>query len=382
MPSRFPFLPGAVLLTAALSAVGPLARGDDVWAGSPGRRPLKYSAVEIRGDQDGVLAFRAKGGNLVYKPIEQVVRVHVDRQADLNQAEELYEAADYASAIELYESVAGKAEQTWLKRLATARLIVCYDVGGRFGDAVQAWVATLKIWPSYALSHRPVKPGEKGSKANKQALDALSAAAKNELAPAAMQAIKDLQSAVWKAEGDSRGTAPGKAGQPDAESSGRPRGEQQASTSSGTVDVVSALGKATRLAEDGHYDRALTEINGAIAGVSERHRQAYVPRLLALKAQCLLAQGDKLAAAKKTDEARLQYVYGGLAAMQVVASFPESPSFVECLYLTGQCHEKIGRTKLAVSLYQECKEFAIGRKHPKLERLATQALERLDAKTK
>jgi tetratricopeptide (TPR) repeat protein len=371
-------------LVAIVCAGGSIVRADDVWAATPGRRPLKYSSVQIRGDQNGVLAFRPKRGKLIHKPMEQVVRVRVEGQADLNQAEELFADGDCASAVELYESVAKQAQQTWLKRLATGRLIGCYEADDRFGDAVRCWVATLKVWPSYALSHQPTRSGEKGSQANKQALESLAEVEKTELAPAAAKVVKKMQTTIWKVEGDPRGAAaPAEAEQsPESYTEAPPAKAEAPRKPTGSVDVIYVLGQATRLAEAGHHDRALTEINRAIAGCPERKRDAYLPRLLALKAQCLLAKGDALAKGNKAEQARRQHVYAGLAAMQVITFFPESPSFIDCLYLTGQCHERIGRTKLAASLYQECKEFAIGRKRPKLERLSAQALERLDVKTK
>jgi hypothetical protein len=106
----------------------------------------------------------------------------------------------------------------------------------------------------------------------------------------------------------------------------------------------------------------------------------YLPQLLVLKAECLLARGDALVKDKKMEQARREYVHGGLAAMHVVTFFPESLSFIEALYLAGQCHEKIGRKGQAIALYRECKDYAIGRERPEWRRRAAQAMERLDAK--
>lgn len=363
------------------------ASADDVWVGQPGRKPLKYSSVEIRGDQAGELVFRGRAGNLLSKPVEQIARVNVADEPDVGKAESLFEDGDHEAALPLYERVARKTEQKWLKRYATARLVTCYDETGRLGDAVRAWIETLKVWPTYALTLRPIRPAEKGSKLNAEALALIAEALEGDLTSAVRGAIEKLQTAIWRAEGDPRAEAAVKERVGDrserAEPDKRPaaREEPAPTAPKRRTDASGALARATRLADDGRHAEAVALINETIPGVSERRRKNYLPRLLTLKANCLLAMGDALAEAGKDDQARRHYVYGGLAAMHVVTFFDESQSFVEMLFLAARCHEKIGRKKLAIALYKECGEFAVGKERGKWKRQAAQALERLDVKT-
>lgn len=401
----------AVPLWAALWMLGAqcdrnVARADDVWTNSAGRGLVKYGSVKIQGDQDGMLVFKTERGNLLYKPIGLVIRIYMHGRADLNQAEDLFADGDPASAVELYESVAVKAKDEWLKRLAIARLIVCYGAGDRFGDSVRAWIATLKVWPSHAVTCRPGKPAAKGSRANRQAMLALAAVEKDsKLPPAARRAVGKLRSSIRRVEGVPAG-ASGQGPNPTTLSGDRVGGRSPGSTGPiGQADFVACLDSVARLADKGRHALAVSRINAALARVPQARRKAYMPRLLTLKAQCLTARADVLAEGQERDAegqkrgaegqkrdadgqergaegqkrgaARQQYLYGGLAAMHVVTFFPESPRSVECLYVTGKCHEKLGRTELAVSLYRECRTAAAARKQPKLEQLAVRALKRL-----
>ncbi|MBN1344990.1 MAG: hypothetical protein JXQ73_20015 [Phycisphaerae bacterium] len=373
------------LLALALAMLMPIGlRADDVWAGSPGRKPLKYGSVRIRGDQAGELVYLGRAGNIVTKPIEEVTRINVQDEPELNRAEELFSQQQYAPAIEPYEKVRDKTALPWLGRYVTARLIKCYDEAGRLPEAVDAWARTLERWPSYAVTRAPSKFGKKGSDLNKRALDVLAKAMTGSLPPESKEAVKALQVAIWGVEGDPRAqtAAPARPARPgEGDQRGEDDGAASAGAVAGKVDVVEALSRADRHHEAKRYDDALIEINRALAGMPERRRQTYMPRLLALKAACLMAKGDALAKAGKADQARAEYIRAGLAAMHVVAFFQDSPSFIECLYLTGSCHEKIGAGKQAIALYRECKEYAIGRAQPQWERQAVEALKRLDVKT-
>ncbi len=362
---------GAVLLAAALGVAARVS-ADDVWVGRPGRTALKYSSVRIRGDVAGELAFSTQVGTPVSKPIEQIVRVHVDGQDVLNRAEELFEQGKHADAIAPYEKAISQIEKPWLKRYVTAKLTRCYDAAGRLADATRAWIETLEVWPTYAGRLTPTKLGPKGSKVNQEALSALDAALKGKLSPEAQTAVRKLHAAIQQTEGGGAPAVPASAPGPDR----TPPTEVSASG----VPPARALANAAGLLKEGRHDAAVAEVNRGILGLSETSRDSYLPRLLALKAAALLAKGEALAKANNADEARRQFVYAGLAGMHVVAFYPESNSFIESLYLVGQCHEGIGRVRQAVALYRECREYAIGRSKPKYERLATQALGRLDAK--
>ncbi len=365
---------------------GGRASADDVWVGKPGRKPLKYSSVRIQGDEGGELVFRTRTGNEVSKPIEQIARVNVDDEDALNEAEELFASREYDDAIRGYEKARTQTDRPWLRRYVTARLIVCYDAEGRLVDAVKAWVETIKVWPTYGVGLAPEKLGRKGSQAHRQALDQIKQALSGDLTPVATRAVKRLRAAIWRVEQDPRAGAvdqdePPKPDRTGRDQSGvRPRDRTAAARPTETVNVSETLASARRLMDDRRYDQAVSQINRAISSVTEQRGVKQLHRLLAQKGTCLMAQGDALAGDDKADQARRAYVHGGLAAMHVVTFFPQSASFIECLYLVAKCHEKIGRTKQAIALYRECREFAIGRKQPKWKNLSTEALKRLDVK--
>jgi tetratricopeptide (TPR) repeat protein len=362
-------------------------RADDVWVGQAGRSPLKYNDVSIRGEQAGELFFRSRAGNVISKPMEQIVRIRVDGEAQLDRAEQAFEKHDLRAAIPAYERASRETRQNWLKSYVTARLVACYDAEGRLADAVKAWIETLRTWPTYGAMIRPGKLQTKGSPLHGQALALIEAApAAGPLSPEAVRSLKQLHAAILQIEQGRPSTTSRTAGSETAEQpeASGPAGEKELAAAgagpAGKVDVAVALGKAKNLAERREYDEALDEIQRAIKDLPERRKKAYLPELLVLKAECLLARGDAFAKADKAEQARQEYLYGGLAAMQVVAFFPEGASLVEALYLVGQCHERIGRTEQAVSLYRECRDYAIGRGRPEWGRRAAQSLERLGAK--
>jgi len=366
------------------------ADGDDVWVGRKGGSPLRYSEVDIRGEQAGELVFRVRSGSIVSKPLEQVARSYVEGEAQLNQAEQAFSQGNSAAAIPAYEATAEQAKQKWLRSYALARLVGCYSAEGRLVDAVKAWLEVLKTWPTYGTLIQPDRLQGKGSPQHRESLVLIDGVlAGGDLSSEVVRAIKKLQLAIWKVEQDPRANEaerraatkptggstsrrPGKAEKEDSEEGGAPSARDSG-------DTAADLAKANRLADAGKYDEALEVIQEALERIPEDQRKAYLPRLLAAKAAGLLARGDALTKDNKPEEAAREYVYGGLAAMHVVAFFPDSISFIESLYLAGLCHEKIGRNGQAIALYQECKEHATGRGRPEIARRATEALQRLKA---
>ena len=382
-------LPGWAYGVGLVGAIcfGQTCPGDDVWVGQPGRVALRYSDVTIQGDEGGKLVFRTRAGTTVSKPIEQIARIRIEDVVQIDQAEQALDRRDHAAAIAPFEQALRRAGSDWLKTYLHAKLVVCYDAEGRLPEATTSWIEVLRRWPTYAETLQPKRLHAKGSPLHRQTLNLIeSALTKPDLSAEVGKSLRKLRSAIWRIEGDPRADA---AGEPDRAEANRPvesaeRSREQSTSETKVptegVDVVGGLGRATRLAESGRHDEALEEIHRALVGIPEYHRKAYLPRLLVAKANSLLARAEALAKEGKTEAARREFIHGGLAAMQVVTFFPESPSFIEALYLVGRCHEKIGRTKQAIELYRECRAYAVGRGQADWKRRATQALERLDAK--
>jgi len=363
------------------SSTGRPALADDVWIRGSRQTPTKRGSVRIRGDRSEKLLFSSRGGTPLSRPIGQVVRIRVDGEPKLDEAEALFQDGDYAKAIAPYERVRTQTSQAWLKRYVTARSVTCYDAEGQLADAIKAWVETLAVWPTYGLTLRPKNLADKGPDAHEEALGVLGDALADEnLAEEVRQAIEGLQAAIKRAGPGSPGAEPQRARPAQSDRSADRSADEAAPTE--RVNVVEVLGNANRLSKAGRYDEAVQEINRAMPAMTGKRRKTSMPQFLALKARCLLAKGDALTDANKKEQAKRAYVYGGLAAMHVVAFFPESQLFVEALYLTARCHERIGLTDQAAGLYTECREYAIGRGRSEWKVKSVEALERLGVKSK
>lgn len=379
--------PGAILLcVVTVLCAAAWVRADDVWVAAAGRRALRYGSVKIRGYRAGHLIFLGRMGGAVLKPLTDVARIQVDGQDELNHAETRYADGKFSEAAKVYQTLLDTDDPDWIAPFVHARLVVCADQTGHFAQAIASWVELLKVWPIHAIAQPPAKIGPKGSEANKQALAMLDSVLKTELRPEAVQAAKEMQLALWKIEGDPRAQAAEKElmqqaadrREPSSEGGSGAADATQAEPAGGNVGILRS--QASRLVQAGEFEQALPEINRAIAAVGEAQVKRYMPSLLTLKATCHMALADKLAESGGVDAARRHYVSAGLAAMRVVAFFPENPTMIECLHLAGRVHENIGQTELAYALYQECKEYAVGRNQATWEKQATDALERLDAK--
>ncbi len=380
-PRRLPTT--LVAVAAGLLVAAPL-RADDVWVATAGRKPLRYGSVKVRGYRAGHLVFLGRMGGAVLKPLTEVTRIQVEGQDELNLAENLYAEGQFPEAAKAYQSLVDVDDPDWIAPFAHARLVVCHDETGQFAQAVASWVKLLEVWPVHAVARPPVTLGAKGSQVNKQALTRLTAVLKRELQPAAARSAKELQLALWKIEGDPRAEAAKQAlaektaEKPEPGPDRETRPERAQPDRAGNVAILRS--QASRLAQTGRYEEALPAINRAVAAVSQASAQRYLPGLLTLKATCHLGRAAELEKAGRTDAATRHRVSAGLAAMRVVTFFPENPAMIECLYLAGRVHEEIGQTKLAITLYRECKEYAVGRNQATWEKQATDALERLDVK--
>ncbi len=363
------------------SSVSRTALADDVWVRGSRQTPTKRGSVRIRGDRSEKLLFVSRGGTPLSRPIGQVVRIHLDGEPKLDEAEALFQEGDCAKAIVPYELVRARTSHAWLKRYVTAKLVTCHDAAGHLADAIKAWVETLAAWPTHGLTLRPKNLTDKGPEAHEEALRMLADALADEnLAEEARQAIEGLQAAVKRAGPGSPGAVPQRARPAQSDRPDDRSGDEAAPTE--RVNVVEVLGNANRLFKAGRYDEAVQEINRAMPAMAGKRLKTSMPQFLVLKARYLLAKGDALADANKKDEAKRAYVYAGLAAMHVVTFFPESQPLVEALYLTARCHERIGLRDQAAALYAECREYAIGRGRSEWKAKSAEALERLDVKPK
>ncbi len=396
---RLSGMPGASALAACVAALATVdpsqVRADDVWIGQPGKSAMKYSDVDIQGEQAGQLVFQTRAGATVSKTLDQVLRVHIQDNEALDKAEQMLERRDYDRALPALEEVSKAATAKWLRAYAQARLVVCYGAKGRMADTVRAWIEVLKVWPTYGASLLPKKPARLDATAVREVMVLIDEAVQaGNLSESAIKSLGRLRASLsdgrppTTAAGtrperaasapkdrppEDSGTAPPSSKEPD-----EPGEDEQGDMPK--LSVSAAVTKATDLAQEQKYDEALSIINQAIGSTPKNDRKIYLPRLLTLKASTYMAKAEAAETAERGDEARQDCLHAGLAAMHVVAFYQDSPAVVEAIFLAARCHEKIGRRDQAASLYRECTEYATGRGQSEWGRRAKEALGKLETK--
>lgn len=196
MTTRIPMiLAGACL--AAMVAAGGSTLADTVVEVSN----LPYEGTILRITGEGLVLNWKIGGTRVMA-YSQIKKVSVDKEPDLDSAEDARLSEEYKNAISAYERAKLRAKSKWLKEYINARLVQCFAETSQFSRAVKTYIdlaqggSALSSW----VSLPPVMP--KGSPDNDAALKAVEAALA--AAPEAPYAdrLKELRLNILLVQGD------------------------------------------------------------------------------------------------------------------------------------------------------------------------------------
>ncbi len=150
-----------------------------------------FDNVQAKDFRERLLIFRGVSGQLLRKPVDQIVTLRLNDFPELTRAEDLAARRDPA-ADAAFISAARDGAQTWQRELAAYRRVVAQDRAGLFDGAVAGWLELLRDRPRDALSLTPASPNPTAATAQRQAIEYLRAATLDPLYQRHLPAIRRL----------------------------------------------------------------------------------------------------------------------------------------------------------------------------------------------
>ncbi len=353
-------LPGVfwVLLCTAAVADADLV----VLAGKP-----PFRNVQIVNFKHARLYFRGVSKEVLKKPLQDVLRVELDRCPALTSAEALVHA-DPPAAITAYERARGETTEAWLRTFIHVRLLGAYDRAGRFDEAVDVYLGVIAEQPELAEQCAPRQPAPAGSERNLRARDRLFEAIKATRAQPALAAVQTL--ALELLLFDEADPLPPEFAPPASRPArlvgtqsdppppllfgeGARRGEAPLSLPPGSF-VLTGVRRALAAADVARATQLLERSRPYVA-----EREAPVWHLL--HGRCLIELGRH---ARAADE------------LLALTQPPHDRSLAaEALYYVGLAHERMDRPEVAAGIYRELlRQDGLA---AETQRLAVQGLKRL-----
>jgi TolA-binding protein len=327
---------------------------------------LSLENVAIQSIGQGQIVFQGESGNTTQRDLTKVLRIHVDGENALNDAEDAYASGKFADAVDGYLTTIHSTTKDWLKSYVLPRLVDSANKSNRFDAAVTAYVAMVQKDPVSAAKIRPQMPASDSTyldTAISQVSDALGA---SNLTDEQNVALLQFQIDLYHAKKDDKGAddASAKLDTILAKDPNNPVAQQ--ANARRKLQAASAALAAKK------YDEAITDIQTNKALFTDPQQQADALFTIA-EAQMGLLAGSK-------DPTKLKDA--ALAYMRVVADFkdtPGKPHVADSLLKTGQIEEQLAEPDVAAKVYQQVAE-----QFPSdpAATLAKQDLDRLKSATK
>ncbi len=304
---------------------------------------LTISNVRILGFDGDNLLFQTAGGNKTGRPFAQVVKLNVDGEPALNDAEAAFDAGDMDKAADAYAKAIRGTGKDWVKDRAAQRLIDAANKTGRFDAQVTGYATLVTRNPALAAANKPAVPPAvmppQLDAAVKEVDDAL---ATPRLSRDQQSALLSFQLELHRARKD-----PKAAGEV-AERLLKLNADNPDDPLAAKALADLKLNMAVVALDEKSYDKALTEIEKNKQFFSDPAQQA---QALWVIAEAKAAQAE---AAGKTDKPTLQDL--ALNYMRVAANFrdtPGAPHVAESLVKAAALLEKMKETTDAAALYDQ-----------------------------
>ncbi len=139
-----------LLAAASLLVCSPLVMADQIWVGRLGAQD-----VTVRGVEEGEVVYFANGRE-VRTPLDEVARVEIDGQDQLNAAEAAFHEGNWRVAAEQYDRLlTRRGGEDWVRRRGTFRLVESAAKAGLFPQASAGFVSLVELDPGEAVGRQP-----------------------------------------------------------------------------------------------------------------------------------------------------------------------------------------------------------------------------------
>lgn len=304
----------------ALSPAGSLA--DTIWARSGaggGSNALPVEGTILKAEAGRLQMQTRTQGNILERPLDQVVKIKADGEPALNEAEEAFEQGKWDAAAAGYDRALTGTRREWVKDRAAGRLLAAAERGGQFPLVASAYAQLAARDPAAAADRRPaVTP------ALKPQLPAAIAAVERAFAAKPTDAVRSFLGDLYLANGDlekvNRLVPPG-----------------------GAKDPAIVAMQAKVALQGRNY--------AAAAQTVEQNRALFTTPDAQLDALHTLAEAR--AALAGNDPAKVQDA--AIAYMRVVAHFGSrnSPLVADAMYKAAALLERTGQSAEAAALYKQ-----------------------------
>ncbi len=361
-------LAGAVLAAIGAGASAWAQDGDAVHLGG-----FWIEGVTVETIRHGQIEYETRGGTRVVRPLEAVGGLRLGRYPALSEAAEAQQRGDLAETIEKLRGVRQAAEQAWVRQYAGWRLWRALAERGEALGAIRVYaeLAGEGAEPHYLTEPPLDATAMLDGEARAAALAALRAAATraDEVRRPFVTAL--LEAVDPGASGARPRPAVGEAGAGELGASSGGEGDD-AGVSAEAIELPGGLLVASGVGADpvrellsrGAWSQASAEVDRLLAEPGGLSRELYLKGLIALAR-----------AERHGDEAL--YKEAGLWFMRVVIHFPRSAVVGPALVEAGYVHQRIGRPRIAASLFDEARAHVDPKRHPqyhaRLTALAGQA---------
>lgn len=298
---------------------------------------------------DEVVYYTTENGQVLTKPLADIIRLDVDGEPVFSKAEKEYMDGDLTAAGADYRKAMASTSKDWVKHRADIRLVDISAKTGDFAGAVTGFVEMARNDPAAAEKQKPAISGAKPDQ-----LDAAIAAvqrglggSKNETQLVLLPFLANLQTQ----KGDDKGAAQTLARLQKMNPGAAPN--RNATPAENAVDADSrmnakqaeanlSLSSATKAFTDKQYAVAIKTIIDHKASFVDPEKQAQALYLIAQAKEATATTPDALADA-------------AVAYMRVVANFklqPNSPA-ADALYKTATIDEKLQKPSDALLIYKQ-----------------------------
>lgn len=117
---------------------------------------LTYPQVQVIGLHGSGLTYVSPTGATQSVPLSKVQSIRIERFPSFHQAHQAFISGKYDQAVDLLKKVRSKVDEPALERLVSLRLSQALDLGGRFRDALRAYLPVVREVPSpLVLAYAP-----------------------------------------------------------------------------------------------------------------------------------------------------------------------------------------------------------------------------------
>ena len=172
------------------------------------KKALKYENVKVLKVDGENLVFDSASGNETRKKLVEVSRIALDDEPALTTAEEAYDGANFAGAIDGYRKAATASARPWVRQRAALRLIDAGNKAADFGAAVAGFAVLATIDADAAGKVKPTIPPDATKSALAGAIkDIKSAQGTTGIKPDQLRVLLNFQIELQTAAHDTEGAS-------------------------------------------------------------------------------------------------------------------------------------------------------------------------------